>query len=200
MSEVRSRMDTLGVASLLESELLDVLFGGESGDGQALQQAVLQQRMSQAPIDPELWRRLQAWEALKLRWWEGAMRREPLLNSGMVQAYLTQRIGGLRCEQILALYLDSRLHLVDSQVLSVGTVNEARLYPRELVRGAIENSATHLVLAHNHPSGQQRPSAADLGLTQHVESILAGVNITLVDHFVVTALGIESIKHSNKAA
>lgn len=199
MRSIRQRLEERGCDALTPAELWRVVCAGRRLDPVPVMQAFLDNHWpanSQAPLAV----RLQAWEALRERWLEQSLQRQPLDSSDRVRAYLCHQLGRLPREQVLALYLDTRLRLLCSQTVALGTINEARLYPRELVRGALENGASHLVLAHNHPSGQRAPSASDVALTDHVESILAGVDVTLVDHFVVTASGIESIKRSNKAA
>ena len=117
------------------------------------------------------------------------MREMPVLNSAeTVSDYLRLSIGHERVEVFVALWLDSRFRLIEMQTLSRGTLTQTSVYPREVVRAAIEKQAEHVILAHNHPSGSTEPSAADRALTQRLKQALALVDVTVVDHCIVGAL------------
>jgi len=102
-----------------------------------------------------------------------------------VRQYCVAALGHLEIELCLALFLDQRLHLIEATELARGTLNQASLYPREVVREALRRHAAAMVLAHNHPSGATRPSAADVALTRHLKQALALVDVRLVDHLIV---------------
>ncbi|TAG78246.1 MAG: JAB domain-containing protein [Betaproteobacteria bacterium] len=117
------------------------------------------------------------------------MREMPELNTAeTVSDYLRLSIGHERVEVFVALWLDSRFRLIEMQTLSRGTLTQTSVYPREVVRAAIEKQADHVILAHNHPSGSTEPSAADRSLTQRLKQALALVDVTVVDHCIVGAL------------
>ncbi len=196
------RLTKLGPSSLTDDELALVAFDQPCNCTQAERNALVQGSRLGVPtqVSFERWASLLAWHHLKLRWLGQDVSRQALTHPGQVKEYLQHRLGGLGQEQVLALFLDSSLHLVECRVLSIGTINEARVYPRELVRGVIESGATSVILAHNHPSGQLRASASDIALTDRLTQVLKGLDVELVDHFVVTAQGICSIKAQNKAA
>ena len=71
--------------------------------------------------------------------------------------------------------------------MSRGTLNQASVYPREIVKAALKHHAAALILVHNHPSGVTEPSQADIRLTQHLKKALSLVDVMLIDHLIVTA-------------
>ncbi len=112
----------------------------------------------------------------------------PVMNQPqLVKDYCIARLGHLRIEHCMALYLDNQLHLISSEEVSRGTLTQASVYPRELVKAALKNHAAAIILAHNHPSGVRQPSEADLHLTHQLQRALALVDVRLIDHLIVTA-------------
>lgn len=112
----------------------------------------------------------------------------PALNQPHhVKRYCTAALGHQTVEHCIALYLDSQYRLIVSEELSRGTLTQASIYPREVVKAALKHHAAALILAHNHPSGVSEPSEADLALTRHLKHALALVDIRLLDHLIVTA-------------
>ncbi|HUH86678.1 MAG TPA: DNA repair protein RadC [Pusillimonas sp.] len=105
----------------------------------------------------------------------------------LVKRYCTAMLGHLRIEHCMALYLDNQFRLIATEELARGTLSQASVYPREVVRAGLRHHAAALILAHNHPSGVAEPSQADLALTRHLKHALALVDIRLLDHLVVTA-------------
>lgn len=103
-----------------------------------------------------------------------------------VKQYCMARLGHLRVEHCLALYLDSQLRLIATEEVSRGTLTQASIYPREVIKAALHHHAAAMILTHNHPSGVAEPSEADLALTRHLKAALALVDIRLLDHVVVT--------------
>lgn len=102
-----------------------------------------------------------------------------------VARYCQSILAHRRVEHCIALYLNVRLQLVACVELARGTVAEAVVYPREVVRGALEHHASAVILAHNHPSGTLVASQADINLTRKVAAALMLVDIRLVDHLII---------------
>ncbi len=102
-----------------------------------------------------------------------------------VKAYCMANLGHLRVEHCLALYLDSQYRLISGEEVARGTLSQASVYPREVVKAALRHHAAALILAHNHPSGVAEPSEADLSLTRHLKHALALVDVRLLDHIIV---------------
>lgn len=116
---------------------------------------------------------------------EQLTRKRTLNRPELTQAYCMALLGHHTIEVCMALYLDNQLRLIASEELSRGTLAQAAVYPREVVRAALRHHAASVVLAHNHPSGLAEPSAADRQLTRHASQALALVDIRLIDHIIV---------------
>lgn len=113
-------------------------------------------------------------------------REQPLVDSTeAVHDYVRLLIGARPYEVFLCLYLDARHRLIDSEEISRGSLTRLAVYPREIVRRALEANAASLVVAHNHPSGAVKPSASDRQLTRVLRDALALIDVRLVDHLVV---------------
>ncbi|WP_035051887.1 RadC family protein [Andreprevotia chitinilytica] len=102
-----------------------------------------------------------------------------------VRNYLGLLLRNRPNEVFVALFLDSGHHLLATAELSHGTVNETRVYPRELAKKALAVNATAVIVAHNHPSGRTTPSTADITLTHQLRDGLNLLEIKLLDHFLV---------------
>ena len=97
-------------------------------------------------------------------------------------------------EQVRVLYLDHKNQLILDEVTNHGTVDHAPVYPREIVRRALELSASAVILVHNHPSGDPTPSKADIDITQAVIAAAKPLGISVHDHLVVGRDGVVSFK------
>ena len=111
---------------------------------------------------------------------------EALNQPARVKQYCTALLAHLNVEHCVALYLDSRFRLIACEEVSKGTLSQASVYPREVVKAALRHHAAAIILAHNHPSGVAEPSQADLALTLHLRKALALVDVRLLDHLIVT--------------
>src|SRR6201990_1226264 len=97
-------------------------------------------------------------------------------------------------EQFRLLFLDKRNQLISDEVQQTGTVDHTPVYPREVIKRALELSATALVLVHNHPSGDPTPSQADIAMTKAIVDIAAPLGIAVHDHIIVGRGGHASLK------
>ena len=97
-------------------------------------------------------------------------------------------------EQFRLLFLDKRNQLIADEVQQVGTVDHTPVYPREVVKRALELSATALILVHNHPSGDPTPSRADIQMTQAIIDVAKPLGISVHDHIIVGKEGHASFK------
>lgn len=104
-----------------------------------------------------------------------------------VRDYLQLQLGSRPHEIFAVLFLDSQHRLIALEELFRGTLTQTSVYPREVVVRALALHAGSVVLAHNHPSGEARPSRADEALTQTLKAALALVDVRVLDHFVVTS-------------
>ena len=97
-------------------------------------------------------------------------------------------------EQFRILFLDKRNQLISDEVQQTGTVDHTPVYPREVIKRALELSATALILVHNHPSGDPTPSQADIQMTKAIVEIANPLGISVHDHIIVGKNGHASLK------
>ncbi|MDR3512446.1 MAG: DNA repair protein RadC [Caulobacteraceae bacterium] len=97
-------------------------------------------------------------------------------------------------EQFRVLFLDKKNQLIADEVMGQGTIDHAPVYPREVMRRALELSAAAVILVHNHPSGDPTPSGADVEMTRQVAEAGKALRITVHDHLVVGREGIASFR------
>jgi DNA repair protein RadC len=97
-------------------------------------------------------------------------------------------------EQFRVLFLDKRNQLISDEVQQVGTVDHTPVYPREVIKRALELSATAILLVHNHPSGDPTPSQADIHMTKAIIDIAGPLGISVHDHIIVGKNGHASLK------
>ena len=110
----------------------------------------------------------------------------PLLNNwDRLMDYLSAALAREQVEHFRVLFLDTRNCLLNDEELACGTVNHAAVYPREVVRRALELHATALILVHNHPCGDPTPSCDDIQMTRLVREAAGLLNIVLHDHVIV---------------
>jgi DNA repair protein RadC len=110
-----------------------------------------------------------------------------ITSSKDVADYLIHALRGLRHEVFMVVYLDASHAVIDSEILSEGTINVNTVYPRELIKSALTHNACSIVVAHNHPSGSLRPSGQDEQLTKTLFLMCSFMNITLLDHLIIGA-------------
>ena len=102
-----------------------------------------------------------------------------------VSDYLKLHFAGQLHESFAVMFLDARHALLAFEDLFRGTLTQAGVYPREVLKRALQHNAAAVILAHNHPSGEAEPSAADRGLTCELKEALAHIDVRVLDHFVV---------------
>ncbi|MDH4457590.1 MAG: DNA repair protein RadC [Nevskia sp.] len=111
--------------------------------------------------------------------------RSALASPSDTRDFLRLQLRDLDHEAFCALFLDGANQVLGFEVLSVGTINAASVYTREVVKRALRQQAAAVIFAHNHPSGIAEPSGADRRLTERLCAALALVDIRVLDHFVV---------------
>lgn len=99
--------------------------------------------------------------------------------------YLKASMGREKVEQVRLLFLDARLRLIADELQQRGTVNHTPLYPREVVKRALELNASSLILVHNHPSGDTTPSREDIAMTLEIRDALGKIGIAVHDHVII---------------
>ncbi|MFN3132742.1 RadC family protein [Roseibium sp.] len=129
---------------------------------------------------------LHAIHAAIARFHTAELRERELLDSwSKVMDYLQARMAMSEVEQFRVLFLDKKNGLIADELQQTGTVDHTPVYPREVVRRALEHGATAIILVHNHPSGDPTPSRADIQMTRQLVDIAKPLGIEIHDHIIV---------------
>ncbi|MCH4892165.1 MULTISPECIES: RadC family protein [unclassified Sphingomonas] len=180
------RRDTKPLAKALLAE-----FGGIAGllsaDGVALQRVPGMGETSAAA--------LKVAHAAALRLLKASTAERPVLaNWQALLDYLHADMAHHAIERFRVLHLNTRNMLIRDELMSEGSIDEAPVYVREVIRRAIDFGSAALILVHNHPSGDPTPSRADIDLTRRIADAARPLGITLHDHLIVGASGHSSLR------
>ena len=118
----------------------------------------------------------------------------PTINSAKDAVAHLQELRTLKKEHFVVLYLNARNQLIHKETISIGTINANLVHPREVFKPAIDNLATAIIIAHNHPSGEANPSSADIELTRRLKEAGNLIGIDMIDHLIITKTGFSNIK------
>jgi DNA repair protein RadC len=133
--------------------------------------------------------------AAAVRLARGEIMERPLVSSwDQLLDYCMAAMGHEKVEQTRVLFLDKRNRLIADERQHKGTIDHTPLYPREVVKRALELGATAIILAHNHPSGDATPSRADIEMTREVQEAASRLGITLHDHLIISREGTASFR------
>ena len=207
-AELRARALSDGLAGLDDAQALQLALSRVAGARAAELAAALLARFGSLPEvlgapAPELRQVAPATVAAELRLWgelqARALRapfrsREVLSSWPQVRDYLRAAMAAAPREQFRVLFLDRKNRLIADEVMGWGSVDHAPVYPREVVRRALELNASALVLAHNHPSGDPTPSSADIDMTRQVVEAARALGLQVHDHLVVGAASVASLR------
>lgn len=202
----REKLLSLGPAALADAELLALLLRtGLRGQGVLqLAENLLQQLGGLGGLLTSSGRQLQGIKGLgpakraellavmelARRGLTAGLREEPVFTTPQrVKDYLQMRLGGLPHEVFAVLFLDAQQRLIACEEMFRGTLTQTSVYPREVVKRALELNTASVILSHNHPSGVLEPSRADELLTQTLKSSLQLVDVRVLDHVVVGRTG-----------
>lgn len=208
---LRERAEQGGLAALPDYELLELhLFRSiPQRDVKALSKALLArfgslgavaaasatELTSVKGVGPSVALDLRLLHEMLQRAGRAAVRDRPVISSwSALLDYVRTAIQHEAREQFRVLFLDKKNQLIRDEVMNHGTVDHAPVYPREVVRRALELSASAVILVHNHPSGDPSPSAADIAVTKEVVAAARVLNIAVHDHLIVGRHGVESLK------
>jgi DNA repair protein RadC len=134
-------------------------------------------------------------QAAASRMLKGEVKKRQVLSSwSSVLGYCRGTMAFADKEQFRILFLDKRNQLIADEVQQVGTVDHTPVYPREVVKRALELSVTALILVHNHPSGDPTPSRVDIVMTEAIIEVAKPLGITVHDHIIVGKDGHASFK------
>ena len=208
---LRSRFEEAGPAALQDYELLEMLLfyvnrrGDTKGQAKALlhrfgtleavlaaPENLLTEVKGVGPAASKLFALVRDISARTGR--ESIRQREVLSSWTAVIDYARKRMGELSKEEFRVIFLDRKNQLIRDEVQGTGTVDHAPVYPREIIKRALELSASALVLIHNHPSGDPSPSQADIVMTRNIVALAEPMGITVHDHIIIAGSNHASLK------
>jgi DNA repair protein RadC len=208
---LRDRFLAGGAAAMPDYELLElVLFGAiPQGDLKPLAKTLLEKFGSFADViamPPDRLKevsgvgdavvaQLKIVEAAALRLSKTALKGKPALSSWTALIdYCSAAMARNSREEFRVLFLDRKNALIEDEPLSQGTIDHTPVYPREIVRRALELGASAIILVHNHPSGDPTPSRADIDMTREIADAAKALRIAVHDHIVIGRGGHASFK------
>ncbi|MCT7944184.1 DNA repair protein RadC [Shewanella sp. SP1W3] len=116
---------------------------------------------------------------------ERYVKKDAYNNPQATKDFLTYKLGGYEREVFAVMLLDCQHQLLEFKELFFGTLDAASVYPREVVKAVLAVNAAAVIFAHNHPSGESEPSAADKNITKRLTDALALIDVQVLDHIVV---------------
>src|SRR5215213_7223023 len=208
---LRERFREAGPEALPDYELLEmILFRAiKRGDTKPLAKALIArfgsfaEVISAAPewlkevdgVGEAITTELKLIRAAALRLMKGGIVNRPLLSSwSAILEYCRASMAFQNKEQFRILFLDKKNQLIADEVQQEGTVDHTPVYTREVMKRALELSASAIILAHNHPSGDPTPSRADIEMTKAIIDVAVPLGISVHDHIIVGKDGHASLK------
>ncbi|MFQ5468192.1 MAG: DNA repair protein RadC [Kiloniellaceae bacterium] len=208
---LRRRVLDKGADSLADYEILEfLLFGARPrGDTKPLAKALIQRFGSLAGVlsaspgelatvagtgDASIAILKLVPEAARRLVYEDIAERPVIASWNQLLNYCRIAMGREKIEQFRLLFLDTKNRLIADEVQQRGTVDHTPVYPREVIKRALELGASALILVHNHPSGDTTPSKGDIEMTRQVEDAAAKLDIAVHDHLVIGRSGHASFK------
>lgn len=210
-ARLRERLLKGGAEALADYEVLEyLLFAGmRQGDTKPIAKALIERFGSLAGVlnaDPAALQRVKGvgeTSAAALKSVSVAARRmarseladKPVLGSWQALLdYLAIDMAHLTVERVRVLYLDTKNRLIDDHHAAEGSIDEASIHPREVIRRAMDLGASALILVHNHPSGNPEPSRADIQITQRLAEAGRLLGVALHDHVIIGREGHVSLR------
>jgi DNA repair protein RadC len=198
----REKLLKFGAKSLSDAELLAIFLRtgiagcsavelarnliGHYGSLKMLFEASEEQFCQAKGLGPVKYVQLQAvLEMAKRYFWEELEQMPELSSATQAQDYIYVKMRDLQREVFSCLFLNSQNQVICYEELFYGTINQAPVFPRELVKKALQHNAAAVILAHNHPSGVAEPSSADKSITELIREALNLLDIRVLDHFIV---------------
>jgi DNA repair protein RadC len=117
-----------------------------------------------------------------------ALEKESFTSPATVAAHLAH-YQEKKKEYFILITLDNKNHLIKRRTIAVGSVDQCTAYPRNIFHAALQDMASGIIIAHNHPGGDPKPSGQDITLTKQIEKIAKGLDIRLLDHIIVSRCG-----------
>jgi len=152
-------------------------------------------RIADAISDPRLVALFRAVRAIAARLAKEEICNRPVISSWQkLIEYLRTMMAHQRVEQFRVMFLDRLNVLITDEVLHEGTIDHTPVYPREVLKRALELDASAIIMVHNHPSNHPAPSRADIQMTRELKQALESVGLVLHDHLIVSRKGHTSFK------
>ncbi len=198
----REKLLALGVSSLSDAELLAIFLRTGIRGKNAVQlagdllshfgslNALLNTSLTQFTQVPGLgsakYAQLQAVVELTRRYLRESLDHgDSMTSPSCVREYVHSRLKGRPHEMFCCLYLNTQNQVIEFEELFRGTIDSASVYPREVVKQALNHNAKSIIAVHNHPSGHAEPSHADIAITKRLHQALELIDIQLLDHIIV---------------
>ena len=199
-------------ATLTELELLEMILypSNPRGDTKPMAKRLIRELGSlagvmRAPVEtlqqldqvgPAAIAAIKITEAAALHLSHSRIKNQPVLRNWVdVHDYCINRLAHERREHFIILCLDNQNRLISEETMSVGTVNQTAVYTREVVNAALKHQAQAVILLHNHPSVEVKPSRADIDVTREIEKALALMGIALHGHLIIANTTCVSLKN-----
>jgi DNA repair protein RadC len=112
-------------------------------------------------------------------------KKKSISNSDDVIEFASKKLAHLKDEAFMILYLTPNNRVISHEIINEGTVDKAVVYPRNIIRNALKRNASGIILVHNHPSGECRPSQADIKLTKQIIQSAMTMDIRVLDHVII---------------
>jgi DNA repair protein RadC len=210
-ARLKEKLLNQGVEALADYELLEVLLFlalpqrdtkplaktllAHFGNYAAVLRASPEELMAIKGVGQTVVTALKTVQGAALRLLEKDIVAQPIIRSfETVINYYRAQIGFELAEQFRLLFLDTKNAIIKDEAQQTGTINHAVIYPREVVKRALELGAAAVIMVHNHPSGDPTPSTADIDMTAQVQNALKAVGISLHDHLIITRREYASLK------
>lgn len=209
MIKLREKILAYGVSTLKDEELLAVIIGNGTRESKVSEIAKkiicqsnslnlsLEQLMSFNGIGVAQACKILAAVELGTRKVQSDTLSETIVSVDDIGRHLINKIGGAPQEKLVAVYLNNSCHVIDEQVISIGTVDQATVHPRDILREAVKMSATQVVVAHNHPNGSLMFSNDDQEFSLRLKKCCHLIGINLIDHLIITKKTYSSLKSLN---
>lgn len=208
---LRRRLIDRGGEALADYEVLEVLLfaGNPRGDVKPLAKRLLERFGSLSAVlaapptelkavdgvgESAIAGLMAAYEASRRAVREQIIERPVISSWDRLLAYCRIAMAEQKVEQFRVLFLDRKNHLIADEPGTRGTVDQTPVYPREVVKRALELGASAVILVHNHPSGDPTPSKADIQMTRDVSEAAERLGIVIHDHVIITRSGHASFK------
>lgn len=210
-SRLRQRFDEAGAGALADYELLELMLFrtiprqdtkplakallAKFGDLPAVLAAPVQRIAEVKGAGPAVAQDLKIVQAMLERAAKAPLHQRAVISSwSQLVNYCRMTLAHEPREQFRVLFLDAKNQLIADEIMNEGTVDHAPVYPREIARRALELSAASVILVHNHPSGDPKPSPADLAITRDIVAAAEAISVRVHDHLIIGKNGVASFK------